>query len=77
MRCDILLYNGQSFGKLETNSEPFDPFSSDGSAESHVVEPEEMVALTQELKRLKEALGRLKKVIRCFYSFFLTYVGIL
>jgi hypothetical protein len=36
--------------------------SSDGSAESHVVEPEEMVALTQELKRLKEALGRLKKV---------------
>ena len=27
-----------------------------------MVEPEEMVALTQELKRLKEALGRLKKV---------------
>ena len=42
-------------------------FSSDGSAESHVVEPEEMVALTQELKRLKEALGRLKKVI--YYLF--------
>lgn len=36
--------------------------SSDGSGESHVVEPEEMVALTQELKRLKEALGKLKKV---------------
>ena len=43
-------------------------FSSDGSTESHVVEPEEMVALTQELKRLKEALGRLKKVYVYTYA---------
>ena len=46
-----------------------------------MVEPEEMVALTQELKRLKEALGRLKKVILLILNIltlvFLEFMGVL
>ena len=46
-----------------------------------MVEPEEMVALTQELKRLKEALGRLKKVILLILNIltlvFLEFMGAL
>lgn len=49
-------------GNINSPSVSLHSVSSDGSTESHVVEPEEMVALTQELKRLKEALGRLRKV---------------
>ena len=36
--------------------------SSDGSCESHLVEQEEMVALTQEVRAFKEALGRLRRI---------------
>jgi Rho GTPase-activating protein 29/45 len=49
-------------GNINSPSVSLASVSSDGSTESYVVEPEEMFALTQEVKRLKEALSRLRKV---------------
>jgi hypothetical protein len=36
--------------------------SSDGSGESHLVEQEDIVALTQEVRAFKEALGKLRRL---------------
>ncbi len=49
-------------GNINSPSVSLASVSSDGSTESYVVEPEEMFALTQEVKRLKEALSKLKRV---------------
>jgi hypothetical protein len=53
---------GPMIGNINSPSVSLASVSSDGSTESYVVEPEEMFALTQEVKRLKEALSRLRKV---------------
>lgn len=51
-------------GNINSPSVSLASVSSDGSGESssHVVEPEEIVVLTSEVRRLKEAMGRLKKI---------------
>lgn len=38
--------------------------SSDGSSESHLVEQEDIVALTQEVRAFKEALGKLRRLFQ-------------
>ena len=39
-----------------------DSVSSEGSSESHLVEQEDIVALTQEVRAFKEALGKLRRI---------------